>query len=80
MAQLGLPATSPIDVIDADLSTVTTEADKVLRVHDAVAWLLHLELQASRDRYLGHRVLKYNTLLYERHRLPIHSVVVLHQT
>lgn len=77
LAQLGLPASLPVEVIDADLSTVTTQADKALRIHDTIPWLLHLELQSSRDPSLTGRVLKYNVLLLDRHSLPIHSVVVL---
>jgi len=31
---VGLRTSQPVDVIDADLSTVMAEADKVIRVHD----------------------------------------------
>jgi hypothetical protein len=58
LIQLGLPASLPIEVIDADLSTVTAQADKVLRVREDSLWLLHLELQASRDPHLARRVLR----------------------
>ena len=49
LAYLGIKPSIPVEVIDADLSTVTTQADRVLLVHDTEPWLLHLELQASRD-------------------------------
>ena len=49
LAQLDLSTPVPVAVIDADLSTVTAQADKVLRVDEPSPWLLHLELQASRD-------------------------------
>ncbi len=45
----GRTTTAPLEIIDADLSTVTAAADRVLRVHEDPAWLLHLELQSSRD-------------------------------
>jgi len=77
LAQLGLADAGPASLIDADLSTVSAEADKVIRVEDAMPWLLHLELQASRDPTLPRRVLKYNVLLHDRHELPVHSAVVL---
>jgi predicted transposase YdaD len=77
LAQLGLSSLAPVDVIDADLSTVTTQADKVLRVHDVVPWLFHLELQASRDPHLSGRLHRYNVLLHYRHGLPVHTVLVL---
>jgi predicted transposase YdaD len=77
LAQLGLASLVPVDVIDADLSTVTTQADKVLRVHDVDPWLFHLELQASRDSHLSGRLHRYNVLLHYRHDLPVHTVLVL---
>jgi predicted transposase YdaD len=77
LACLGLSPGGPVTVIDADLSTVTAQADRVLRVDEALPWLLHLELQASRDAALSRRVLKYNVLLFDRHGLPVQSVVML---
>ncbi|OWK36042.1 hypothetical protein [Fimbriiglobus ruber] len=71
------PPPGPVDVIDADLSTVTAEADKVIRVNGSDPWLLHLEFQANTDRWLVPRVLKYNAMLYEKHELAVASVVVL---
>jgi hypothetical protein len=70
-------STSASAIIDADLSTVTAAADKVLRVDDPQPWLLHLELQASRDSDLAERVQWYNALLEYRHKMPVHSLVVL---
>lgn len=45
----GRTTTARLEVIDADLATVTAAADRVLRVDDDPAWLMHLELQSSRD-------------------------------
>jgi predicted transposase YdaD len=73
---LGLPRAA-VDVIPADLSTVTASADKVLRVRARKPWLAHVELQASRDRELPERHLEYNVLLKRRHHLPVRSIVVL---
>ncbi|HEV3082762.1 MAG TPA: hypothetical protein VGY66_23460 [Gemmataceae bacterium] len=77
LVQLDISQGGGVEVIEAELSTVSAQADKVLRIQDANAWLLHLELQSSRDRQLARRLLKYNVLLHERHELPVHSVVVL---
>lgn len=67
----------PVTVIDADISTVTAAADKVLRVESAKPWILHLEFQASRDVTLPRRLLHYNVLLGIRHELPIRTQVIL---
>jgi predicted transposase YdaD len=77
LAQLGLPSDQPVEVIDADLSTITTQADKLLRLQEPTPSLLHLELQASRDPRLARRILKYNVLAHDRHDLPVQSIVVL---
>jgi hypothetical protein len=74
---LGRPDPGPVHLIDADLSTVTTQADKLFHVGEASPWLLHLEFQASRDVWLPQRMRKYNALAAERHQLPVSSAVVL---
>ena len=74
---VGLPTAAAIDVIDADLATVSAEADKVFRVNDRPPWLMHFELQASYDVDLPQRMLRYNVLLKNRHGLPVRSVVIL---
>jgi hypothetical protein len=38
----GLPR-APVEVIDADISTVTGAADKVLRVRGRPDWIMHVE-------------------------------------
>jgi hypothetical protein len=73
---LGLPA-APLELLDADLSTITTEADKVLRADLPAPWLLHFELQSSQDAGLAQRLLRYDVLLTTRHDLPTHSAVIL---
>jgi predicted transposase YdaD len=68
---------APVSVIDADVSTVTAAADKVLWVEESQPWILHLEFQASHDATLGSRVLHYNVLLRTRHKVPVRSLVIL---
>ena len=68
---------APVSVIDANVSTVTAAADKVLRVDAPEPWILHWEFQASRDVTLARRLLHYNVLLGIRHSLPVRSVVLL---
>jgi predicted transposase YdaD len=77
MEYLHLGWEGSVRVINADLSTITAEADKVLRVDDSEPWLVHIELQAGHDSWLARRLLRYNVLLNYRHALPVFSVVVL---
>lgn len=74
---LGSPPARGIEPIDTDVSTVTAAADKVYRIRGPQAWLLHLELQSSHNPRLAQQLLLYNVLLSARHRLPVHSVVLL---
>ena len=73
----GLDPAGPVDAIDANLSTITAEADKVIRVGGLDPWLAHVEFQSSREPRLSARIHRYNALLDERHDLPTRSIVVL---
>jgi hypothetical protein len=68
---------SAVRLVDADLSTVTTEADKVIRVDEPERWLLHIDIQTGASGDMERRLLRYNALLHHRHGLPVASVVVL---
>jgi len=73
----GQTTTATLEVIDADVSTVTAAADRVLRVNETPPWLMHLELQSSRDVELPGRLNVYNSLLERQHGLLVRSLVVL---
>jgi len=77
LALTPFPEVRNAEVIDSDLSTVSAAADKVLKVFEPEPWILHLELQASRDAQLSRRLSWYNALLEYRHGLPVHTLVIL---
>lgn len=77
LRQLGLPVQVPVETANVDLSTVSADADRVLRVHADPPWLIVVELQAARDPDLELRGLQYFTLVKRREGLPVHLVVVL---
>ena len=63
---------------DADVSSVTAAADKVLRVVDATGeWLLDLEPQSSHAGDAPDALHLYSTLLEHRHKLRVRSVLLL---
>jgi predicted transposase YdaD len=74
---LGLPVDGPVVTVASEVSTVLAEADRVVRVNGPTPWLAHVELQASYDRLLPLRMLRYHALLLHRHELPVESTVVL---
>lgn len=67
----------PAEIIDADLSTVSADADKVIHILTEKRSLLHWELQSGYDLTLPDRTLLYSILLKNRHHLPVRSVVLL---
>ena len=73
----GRTTTADVQIIDADLATVTAAADKVLRICEDPPWLAHLELQASRDPDLVPNLPVYNVVLERRHGLLVRTFVVL---
>jgi predicted transposase YdaD len=74
---LGLAEPGKVDVIDANVSTVTAEVDKVMGVGGATPWLVHLEFQSSYDPTMGQRLVRYNAMLHVQHQLPVETVLVL---
>jgi predicted transposase YdaD len=66
-----------VRVVDADISTVSGAADKVLLVEDEPEWLLHFEFQTGPDQSLPQRIHCYNALLETRHNRLVRSVAVL---
>lgn len=77
LALLGLPP-APCELVDADLATVSTEADRLIQVNSAQPYLVHIEFQAGHD---GHavpgRMLRYNVLAGEQTGLSVLSFVIL---
>jgi predicted transposase YdaD len=76
LSYIGLPR-GPVEVVNADLATVTAGADRVLRVHGRRPYLGHVEFQSGYEADLGERTLQYSVLLRRRHHLPVRSVIVL---
>ncbi len=64
------------ELIDTDLTTITSQADRILRVYNP-DYLAHLELQGAYLKGYGDDTLRYNALACTRYRLPVQSVVIL---
>jgi predicted transposase YdaD len=78
-AYLGRPIADPdrVRLIDSNLSTITAEVDRVLRLEDPFPWLWNFEFQAGRDLGLPVRLHFYSTLLRHHHKLPVRTTLVL---
>lgn len=70
--------TQSVEIMDAELSTVTASTDKVLRLRSADGdCIQHYDFQSGPYRSLPGRVFWYSALLGHKHKLPVDSVVVL---
>lgn len=77
LAYAGLPPATRVRVVDSDLSSVTTAADKVILVEEPDPYVTHVEFQSGADADVDERVQVYNGMLRLRRRLPVRSVLIL---
>lgn len=73
---LGRPV-GEVEVINADLSTITTEADKLFRITDPRPHLVHNEFETSYKAEAPLKGLRYSVLARVRHGLPVQTIFVL---
>lgn len=67
-----------LEPFDADLSTVSADADRLIRLSNvATPCVYHIELQASYDARFDERVFRYNALTRYEYRLPVRSIAFL---
>ncbi len=66
-----------VEIIDADLSTIQAEADKLIRVNAEQPYIAHIEMQASYKPDMAERFMVYNILAGYRTGLPVHTCVFL---
>jgi predicted transposase YdaD len=66
-----------VQVINADLSTITAEADKLFRIQDPRPFLVHNEFETSYKAESPLKGLRYNVLARVRHGLPVQTIFVL---
>ncbi len=74
---IAVPDPNLVQVIDSNVSTITAETDKVLRIDGPEPLIVHAEFLSARDLGYPAQCLWYNTLLERRHKLPVWSVLVL---
>jgi hypothetical protein len=72
-----VPDPGLVGVIDSNLSTVTAETDKLVRVGGPEPYLFHPEFLSGRAPGYPEHLHWYNSLASHRHGLPVLSVVVL---
>ncbi len=68
---------SQVQVIDSNVSTITAESDKVVRVGGKEPFIVHTEVLSGRNLNQPEQAHWYNTLLGHRHKVPVWTAVVL---
>ena len=71
------PPQLPVSPLNVDLSTVTTAADLVFGLGDPLQEVIHIDCQAGPKADLPADLHAYNSLLYRRCQVPVHSIVLL---
>lgn len=74
---VGVRKVTPVRIVDSDVSTVATLADKVIEVLGAKPFVLHLEPQAYYDKSLDIRMFEANGRLTKRHEQFVHTCVLV---
>jgi hypothetical protein len=71
------PTSRPVQVLNVDLSTVTTAADAVFGIGEPLSEILHLDAQAGPSALKHLDLLAYNVLLHRTYQVPVHSILLL---
>src|SRR5205814_319207 len=77
VAFLGLPP-GPVTLLDADLSTISTAADRLVRVDGPMPYIVNNEFESGKDTAsVPFRLLQYNVNAEAKHAAPVVSMVCL---
>ncbi len=71
------PVVGRATLVDSDISTVSGAADKVVFLKRKDPVVIHFEAFASWDPTLLVRAVNYNAAHHRRHRVPVHTVLVV---
>jgi hypothetical protein len=71
------PPQLPVSTLNVDLSTVTTAADLVFGLGNPLQEILHIDCQAGPRAAIPADLHAYNSLLYRRYQVPVHTILLL---
>ena len=74
---VGVPPGIAVEPVDTDLSSVSQQLDKLLRVHVDPPYLLHIEPHSYYDEELDTRILQYQATARHRLKQEVHTAVLL---
>lgn len=77
LRRFGIEPDGPVSVVDSEVSTITSEVDKVFKIDGAEPYLVHIENQTSPDPDMPWRMNRYNVLVAKDGEYPVLSVLLL---
>jgi len=77
LATFDRPPTSPVRLLNVDLSTVTTAADLILGLGEPLEEVIQLDFQSSAAAWKHADLMVYNALLFAHYHVPVHTVIIL---
>ncbi|HET6881440.1 MAG TPA: hypothetical protein VFI31_14855 [Pirellulales bacterium] len=77
LAEFDQPPLLPVRMLNVDLSAVTKAADLVLGIGEPLQEIVHIEFQSSAAAWKHADLLAYNSLLFDQHHAPVHTILVL---
>jgi hypothetical protein len=77
LADIDIPPSLPVRLLNVDLSTVTASTDIVFGLGDPLQEIIHVDAQAGADAYKHLDLMAYNALLHRQYRVPVHSILLL---
>jgi hypothetical protein len=69
--------TLPLQVLNVDLSTVTTLADLILGIGEPLEEIIQLDFQSSAAAWKHADLMVYNALRFASYRVPVHTIIIL---
>jgi hypothetical protein len=77
LAAFDRPPAAPVQLLNVDLSTVTTAADLIPGLGDPLEEIIHLDFQSSAAAWKHADLMVYHALLFAHHHVPVHTLLLL---
>jgi hypothetical protein len=77
LAAFDRPPTSPVKLLNVDLSTVTTAADVILGLGEPLEEIIQLDFQSSATAWKHADLMVYNALLFAHYHVAVHTIIIL---
>jgi hypothetical protein len=71
------PPSGPVQLLNVDLSTVTSATDLLLGIGDPLEEIVHVEFQSSAAARKHADLMVYNALAFAHYQVPVHTVIIL---